>query len=211
MAAPAKFLFDNDFGRGAPAGRASPAQHQAEIAEAEARGYRNGVAAAQAETSRALATALRAIAGTLEQAARNMNAVEERMEAEAVEVAVAVAGKLSAELLAREPLAEVAALATECFRHLVGVPHVVVRVGSDVYDEARARLEEIAEVSGFGGRLAVLAEPELGASDCRIEWADGGAVRDHAALQAAIAEAVQRYLTVRRGSTNGAATSEVVP
>ena len=31
---------------------------------------------------------------------------------------------------------------------------------------------------GFEGRLVVLAEPEIAPGDCRIEWADGGVVRD---------------------------------
>jgi flagellar assembly protein FliH len=199
MTAPAKFLFDTDFGRTGAASRGAAAQHQAELAEAEQRGYRNGLAAARAEGARALADALAKLATTFERLARDLKAVEGRMEAEAVEVAVAVAEKLSTELVRREPFAEVAALAAECFRHLVGAPHVVVRVGSDVYEEARTRLDEIAAGCGFAGRVAVLAEPGLGASDCRIEWADGGAVRERAAVEATIADAVDRYLAVRAG------------
>ena len=53
-------------------------------------------------------------------------------------MAVAVAAKLAPELIAREPLAEIAALATESFRHLVATPHVVVRVGADIYDDGQA-------------------------------------------------------------------------
>ena len=43
----------------------------------------------------------------------------------------------------------------------------------------------------------VLAEPEIALGDCRIEWADGGIVRDRAATEAAIGEAVGRYLGAR--------------
>jgi flagellar assembly protein FliH len=143
---------------------------------------------------------LATIGTTLERIARDTKAVEDRMETEAVEVAVAVAEKLAGELLRREPFAEVAALAADCFRHLVGAPHVVVRVSSDLYEEARTHLEEIARASGFEGRVAVLAEPGLGQGDCRIEWADGGAARDGAAIRAAIADAVERYLSARHGT-----------
>ena len=38
------------------------------------------------------------------------------------------AGKLAPALIAREPFAEISALARDCFRHLVAAPHVVVRV-----------------------------------------------------------------------------------
>ncbi|MBX6425955.1 MAG: flagellar assembly protein FliH [Variibacter sp.] len=214
MPAPAKFLFDTDFGRGKP-GAASAAQHQAALAEAEARGFRKGHAAgraeAEAETARTLADAMAAAAAALDRLSRSLHAVEARMETEAVEVAVAVASKLAGELIRREPFAEIAALAADCFRHLVGAPHVVVRVGGAVFEEARTRLEEIAAACGFGGRLVVLAEPGLEAGDCRIEWADGGAIRDRAAVQAAIAEAVERYLAVRRASTDGTAPSGIMP
>jgi len=59
---------------------------------------------------------------------------------------------------------------------------------------------------GFEGRLVVLAEPDIALGDCRIEWADGGVKRDSAATQAAIADAVARYIAGRRGETH---TSEM--
>jgi flagellar assembly protein FliH len=46
----------------------------------------------------------------------------------------------------------------------------------------------------------VLAEPGMALGDCRIEWADGGLSRDCAATEAAINEAVRRYVTARRGA-----------
>lgn len=208
MGAPAKFLFDTDFSRPGAAARVPAGQHQAELTEAEQRGYRNGLAAGRTESAGALAKALGAIAANLEKLARSTRAVEARLEAEAVDVAVSVAEKLAAELIRREPFAEIAALAADCFRHLVGVPHVVVRVGPDVFEEARTRLDEIAASCGFGGRIAVLAEPELAAGDCRIEWADGGAARDREAVRAAIAEAVERYLAGHRAPARGSACTE---
>ncbi len=62
----------------------------------------------------------------------------------------------------------------------------------------REKLDEIARAHGFEGRLVVLGEPGIGAGDCRIEWADGGVNRDAAAADAAIGEAVARYISARR-------------
>jgi flagellar assembly protein FliH len=98
----------------------------------------------------------------------------------------------------RKRLAELGKLAAGCFTHLVATPHVVVRVSEGLYAEAREHLEAIARTSSFGGRLVVLAEPDMQLGDCRVEWADGGIVRERAATEAAIAEAVDRYLAVRR-------------
>jgi flagellar assembly protein FliH len=205
MGATAKFLFDVDFAAsGKPANTISLADHAAKLAEAETLAYRNGFAAAQAEaeaaTARRVGEALEAVGATLERLARRLPEVEGRFEAEAVEVAVAVAGKLAPELIAREPFVEIAALATECFRQLVAAPHIVVRVSDVIYEIARERLDDIARRIGFEGRLVVLAEPDIAAGDCRIDWADGGLNRDRAATEAAIAEAVGRYVAVRRAS-----------
>jgi flagellar assembly protein FliH len=138
------------------------------------------------------------IATTLASLTDGLVAIERRLEAEAVEVAVAAASKLASALMAREPFAEIAALAADCFNHLVGAPHVVVRVNDAQYADAREQLEGIARMRGFDGRLVVLAEPDIAPGDCRIEWADGGAQRDGARIAAAIDEAVDAYLAVRR-------------
>jgi flagellar assembly protein FliH len=204
MAAPAKFLFDTDFGRSGRAGpnAVSQAQHQAAVAEAEARGFRNGSAAAKteiaADAERRVAAALARAAGALELMAGGFERVERGLEAEAVSVAVAVAAKLAPALIAREPLAEVEALAAECFRQLVNVPHVVVRVNDSAFEAAQKQLANTAATCGLQGRLVVLSEPEIAPGDCRVEWADGGAVRDRAGVEAAIMAAVERYLSVRK-------------
>ena len=205
MTATAKFLFDVDFGPAAKAVQPTiaAAQHEAEVAEAETRGYRNGMNAAEAqartEAERRLAGAFERIASGLDQLRASLKAVEDRFEAEAVEVALAVGRKLAAELIAREPFAEIAALADQCFRELLAAPHIVVRVNGALYAVAKQKLEEIARARGFEGRLVVMAEPDIAPGDCRIEWADGGLKRDRAATEAAIAEAVGRYIASRRG------------
>ncbi len=203
MRAPAKYLFDHDFaaaGAGKPSSIAL-AEHAARLKDVEAAGYSRGFAAAQAEAKtdaeRRSAAALERIAAALEGLDRGLAAVEARLETEAVEVAVAVARKLVPELVAREPFAEISALAVNCFRHLVAAPHVVVRVNDALQAIAREKLDEIGRGRGLDSRLVVLAEPDIAPGDCRIEWADGGINRDSAATAAAIDEAVARYVNAR--------------
>lgn len=199
MSAPAKFMFESDFG--APRAHALDPSVKAALAEAEARGYQNGYAAAVADAERRLSDALERVAGGIDSLARGLGDIEARLEAEAVDVAVAVARKLAPALVAREPFAELSALAADCFTHLVGAPHVVVRVNDSLFAQARDELESIARMRGFDGRLVVLAESDIGPGDCRIEWADGGMARDWAKTEAAIAEAVDNYIAVRRSDT----------
>ena len=204
MGAPVKFLFEDDFASGNAAANAKPvialAAHEAELARAETEAYRNGLVAAEAKIEGRAAAACERIAQGIAALTAGLQAIEARLEAESVEVAVAVARKLAPELIAAEPIAEIAALAGSCFRQLIAAPHVVVRIAEPIYEVAHKRLEEIARLHGFEGRLVVLAEPGMALGDCRIEWADGGLARDRAATEAAIGEAVGRYVAVRRGA-----------
>jgi flagellar assembly protein FliH len=197
--APAKFLFDNDFAAGGRSSKPtiSLTEHAAKVAQAEAAAHARGFADAQTTAEHKAAATLERIAGLLQGLDRSLAAVEARLETEAVEVAVAVARKLVPALIAREPLAEISALASDCFRHLVASPHVVVRVNEALHASAHERLEEIIRRLSLESRLVVLGEPEIAPGDCRIEWADGGICRDNAALTATIDQAVHRYISAR--------------
>jgi flagellar assembly protein FliH len=204
MGAPVKFLFEDDFAAGHSV-NAKPtvalAIHEAALAQAEAEAYRNGAAAAEVKIEGRTAAACDRIAQGIAALAQKLSAIEARLEAESVEVAVATARKLAPELIAAEPFAEISALAAGCFRQLIAAPHVVVRIAEPIYENAHARLAEIARLHGFEGRLVVLAEPGMALGDCRIEWADGGLSRDRATIEAGVGEAVERYIAARRGKT----------
>ena len=206
MAAPAKFLFDNDFA--APDRTREKAATAVEVAQkvaaAEARAYQEGFIAGQneakAESDRRVALAMEEIRIAVQGIAARFASVEDKMETEAVDVAVAVARKLCAELVAAEPLAEIIALVRDCFSHLVATPHLVVRINDALYESAREKIERLAKQSGFEGRLVILAEPEIATGDCRIEWADGGVVLERGAISAKIDELVGRYIASRKGN-----------
>ena len=203
MAAPAKFLFDTDLStpdrsrERAP----TPAEVAQKVADAEARAYRAGYEAAlreaKVESDRRAAQALEEIGTAIKGIAARFAGIETRMETEAVDVAVAVARKLCSELIAREPLGEITALASDCFSHLVATPHLVVRINDALYEAAHDNIERMATHSGFQGRLVILAEPTIATGDCRIEWADGGVVLERAAIEGKINELVGRYLASR--------------
>jgi flagellar assembly protein FliH len=215
MPVQAKYLFDQDF---APEAKtAEKARTAAELAlmlaEAESKGYRDGFAAAELEgtavATRRVAVAFEQIGDALTRLSRGLATIEARLETESVELAAAIARKLAPELVAREPFVEIAALATECLRHLAASPHVVVRVNDSLHEIARGRLDEIARARGFEGRLMVLAEPEIAVGDCKIEWADGGVVRNAEKTDLAIGHAIGRYLARKTAVTP--ALGELMP
>jgi flagellar assembly protein FliH len=200
MKATAKFTFDEDFSTGSKP-TITMVEHERRRADAESQAYRNGFAAgeakAQQETAERVAVALGLVADSMDGLNRGLTGIETRLETEAVEVAVAVAGKLAPALIAHEPFAEISVLAGECFQHLVKTPHVVVHVGSAIHAMAEEKLADIGQARGFEGRLMVVADDTLAPGDCRIEWADGGVKRDEAATRGAIDDAVARYVAAR--------------
>lgn len=211
MKATAKFLFDEDFAAGEKP-TITVVEHERRRADAESVAHRSGFAAghaqAQDEATRHIANTLDTVAGGLARIEGALKAIEARLEIEAVEVAVAVASKLAPELIAREPLTEVTALATDCFQHLISAPHVAVHVAADIHEATKDKLTEIAEARGFAGRLVVQSDARLAPGDCRIEWADGGVTRDQAAIRATIDELVDRYVAAR--SADAQADSQTV-
>lgn len=200
MKATAKYLFDVDFAAGEKP-TITMVEHERRRADAESQAYRQGFNAgeqqAHQEATKRMADALSVIADGLGRLDSALTAIETRLETEAVEVAVAVAAKLAPALIAREPFAEIAALATECFHHLVSTPLVTVRIAADIHETAKGQIEEIARSNGFDGRLTVISDESLAPGDCRIEWADGGIIRESTATASAIDETVARYITAR--------------
>ena len=204
MTATAKYLFDEDFSTGAkPTITLVEADRRRADAESQAHrtGFAAGLAQAQNDTAQRSAAALSQVADAMGRLTKALGDIEARLESEAIQVAIAVASKLAPELIAREPLAEISALATDCFSHLVKTPHVAVHIGAEVYDAAKAKLDEIASARGFEGRLVVMSDPIMAPGDCRIEWADGGVVRERAATLALIDDLVARYVAAREGTT----------
>lgn len=212
MAAPARFLFDNDFS--APANRADavPAvvmipepEHMAAIAAAEAAAFERGLAAgratAEAEAADRVAreaTRLSDEAQRLASAAQSILAVLDterlRIEGEAMVLAQTVAVKLAGSLIERQPRDRILGVLEECFAPLRAAPHLVVRLAEVDAGPIQSELKRLVSERGFEGRLVVLGEPGMSRGDCRIEWADGGIVLDHAAIARDVEAAIARHL-----------------
>jgi flagellar assembly protein FliH len=205
MAATAKFMFTEDF-----AGGEKPTitlvEHERRSADAESIAHRKGFEAGQmqarSEAAERIALALTQIADSMARLHGALGLIEAKMETEAVHVAVSVARKLAPELVAREPLTEISALASEAFRQLVATPQIAVHTGMEIFDATKEKLEDIARLRGFEGRLTVQSDAAIAQGDCRIEWADGGVTRDTQATLAAIEEMVGRYVAARTTTLN---------
>lgn len=186
-----KFLFQRDFA--APAGEQTPRSREA-LAEAEKRGREAGFAEGQAQARAEADAQMQQMLGRIAEdvAALLARADEDRaaFEDEAVAFATALAEKLAGDALAHYPMDAIAQLARKSFEHLRGVPHLVVRVNEALVEKTEALMQKIARERGFEGRLVIMGEPEIAPGDARLEWADGGVVREGAKIGASVAEAI---------------------
>lgn len=206
-AAPSPFTFDLDLGHREEKTRVLTEERLAALIE-QAR--REGHAAGLAEGERgAAATASRNLAAAGEKLANRaaqMNAAlaqtETSAKADAAELALTIARKLALNLIAREPQAELAALAAECMATLQGAPHMVIRCNDALADAMREAATARMAATGFAGKLVVIGDPDLALSDGRVEWADGGVERDLAAISAEIDKAIAGYFGRRDGKDN---------
>ncbi|HEV2557427.1 MAG TPA: FliH/SctL family protein [Microvirga sp.] len=185
----AKFLFDTDFRQRAPNPKTTAA-----VEEAEARGYMRGLNDGQRQAQAAAQAHLAAAMERLAQSAAMLLGEADRHGAEtealAVDFAVALGRKLAGDALALDPLATIAATARETFQHLRGVPHLAVRVNESLVEEVDALLQRMARERGFEGRLITFGDPDIRPGDIRLEWADGGVVRDQARIEEAVHQAL---------------------
>lgn len=207
---PAKFLFGTEFSSGqtrrpSQTQAREAAERAAEVAAAEQRGYTAGMAAGENSAS---ARELARLAGTIEQCVASalhiigsLETMRRTIEKEAVELAVAVSCRLARRLIEAEPVAEIEQVAREALAHVRRAPHLVLRVAPDLVEKVEERLKAVAWERGYEGRVIVLGEPEILTGDCRVEWADGGMVRDSADITQAVHSAVERYLAARSGAT----------
>ena len=142
--------------------------------EGRQKGFDEGRDAAGRVTGEALAKMAQhmdMLAGV--QAAANHQVLED-----AVRLAQTMIRRYLPALAKRHAFDEVADMMRELVPHLLDEPRIIVRVAADIEETVRGHLEDVARSHGFEGRVVVHGDARMGNSDCKIEWADGGAERD---------------------------------
>jgi flagellar assembly protein FliH len=201
-AAPAKFTFDLDLGRRQERNSLVTETAMASLLEEARRegreaGLAEGERTAVAKAAKAEAAAAEALAVRVAAMAASMDDVRKQTIAEGVELSLSIARKLAGGLIAREPTVEIEQLVTECMATLDGVPHLVIRCDPALAEAVRDIATTKMTTSGFTGRLVVLGDPDIAIGDARIEWADGGVVRDIRKLSAEIDARIATYFAAR--------------
>ncbi len=223
---PSRFLFNTDFSapeisREAPS--AAPAEpevpmlplteHEKLVRAAEERAFERGLAKGRADAAETAETRLSTetanLAHEIATLIDRLDIEQARHEKNAVALSFLAARRICAHLIAREPLGEIVALISDCLGPLRRAPHLVIRVRETDVEALKARLDPLVHEKGFEGRLVILGEPDLERGDCRIEWADGGLVRDRKTIERQIDQAAKRYFEAKRASATTAGADAI--
>lgn len=191
-----KFLFQTAFET--PGGRTArpqpPAISPERLDEARAEGFAAGHADARQASEALAADALRGIADGFASLQAAHAAALHRIEIDSCRLAHAVASKLAASLMRAHPLAEIETMMAQVLRERFDEPRVVLRAAEPVVEALKERVAALAAEAGYQGSVVLLTDERLSGADCRLEWADGGAARDHKQLAATIDGIVERHL-----------------
>lgn len=177
--------------------------------EASESGWEAGNKAAVDEAQRALTDSLAKISGQLAALHQSSAASAEQHLCDTANLASVLVRRLFPKLNERHGLAEIDALIGDCLEQLREEPRLVLRVGNSLLEPVRESVETLLQRTGFEGKLVYLGDDTMGASDVRLEWADGGAERNcerqWEEIDALIARALQSNATTLQisGDTPG--------
>lgn len=203
MVAISKFLFDTDFSTTDEAARLAPRPDTRrfsalELDAAKAAAHAEGVAAGRAEAEQQIArrvadacVSIGAKVGELIAACAQQHEAQTR---EAVGAATEIVKRLLPSLSKREAKGEIEALIRDCLSRLHEEPRLVVRVADELLDPIKQQIDQLTASAGYTGRVILFADPAIKPGDARVEWADGGAERDTAAIWREIYSAIQRFV-----------------
>jgi flagellar assembly protein FliH len=169
-----------------------------EMTQARQEAYQNGYDQGMQEAKQSLEQALSTLLDRTAQKLRLLIDTEERREKSVQETALRMALMAVKKFWPRfqescgNDLIE--ATLRESLETNQNEARIVLRVHDSMMDSVIARLDVIKEQQAFAGKVIVLADDNLAAGDCKVEWADGGLERLGRALSQQLDSAIERIL-----------------
>lgn len=199
---PQKFTFDRRFDSASPAGghgfgSASKTKRfftPEEMEAAKTEAYERGRGSLEAIAAQSQSMALSQLAEAAMTALNALDQMAAEARAEALSTGLMAARRIADAALSRYPLDTLEETIAHCLAQAANEPRVVIRIGGDVADALKARIDALADSIGFAGRIIVTADPRLSRADCRLEWSDGGAERNAADVADRIEAVLARFI-----------------
>jgi len=201
--APAKYIFDLDMGEKPKNTRVVSDEDIAQMVEKARqegyqKGFREGENGKQIRETQNLLSAANKLVSECIKISNNREQLEKEALTHAINLSTSIGRKLASKLIDAQPQVELEALIKECLTSLEDAPHLVIRCHPDLAKISQEVAEQQIQISGFSGKLVVMGDPDIALSDGKIEWADGGLIRDCKAINMQIDNAINNYLKAHK-------------
>ncbi len=207
MTAVKKFLFDTPFGTSEICeGEANQEESEAGVPtfsqadvdavreEGFAAGKEEGIRAAAETTEHRIKESLTVLMERLSELFRMQDEANTDTARNAITVAITIVRKMFPDLASRNALGEVERVAEKTMEKVLNDSPVVVRVNPELRGPLAERIDGHTAGTAAEGRVTVSGDADLPVGDCRMEWRDGGAERDAAAMWKDIDAIIERNM-----------------
>lgn len=181
-----KFMFERSFDSASAAQPArdrrpvtlSPEQLEAVKQEAYKSGFVTGRTQTSDDQIKHVAMTIDRIDAAIGHLIASAEAAKPLQEARLREAVLAVARKILPDFSQRNGMQEIEAVVAGVIGEMSSEPRLVVRVNEGQFESINERIKALTEKQGYAGKVVLLADAEVKADDCRVEWADGGVERN---------------------------------
>lgn len=199
MAEPVKFTFNKNFDGGKKLKQEEDlAEMERRIEAVSAESYAKGLEDGKAQTLEGIENHISSVLSDVERVAGELfaerAALEEKIQKDASQLAMAISSKLAPALVRHNPYGEIDALVADCFAVFKDEPRLSLRVNDTLAEEMETRLDHLRIAAGFTGEVMIIPDQTISVGDCRMEWPDGGAERNIGDVMEKVEEAVERFL-----------------
>jgi flagellar assembly protein FliH len=175
-----------------------PTFSEKEVAIARQQGFDAGKEEGLAATSEVLTrqineTLLKADEKLLA-AFQTQDSVNQDLSRAAHSLAFGICKKMMPAMAKQHSFDEVEKVIEEVFAKAIEEPRITLSVHSDIAEAVEIRVSELAKEKGYEGRVSIQADEALEASDCRVDWINGGSERDTKELWANITSIINRNI-----------------
>ncbi len=108
---------------------------------------------------------------------RKQEAMDRRMLADSAELARRILGKLMPAASARGGMAEIESVISCALSEQHTTPRIHIHVAPAMHAAVAELTERLRKETAFEGKIVIASDEALGDTDCRMEWATGGAER----------------------------------
>ncbi len=119
---------------------------------------------------------------------------EKEKNREVINLSLKIIQKLFPKLLEQNNIDEIENMVLSAIANRQEEARIVITVHEDILDLLKDRIDNISNKAGFQGKIILIANSDMLKSDCRVEWANGGAERNCEAILSVIENILSKQL-----------------